>query len=324
VRASISGLPCAVIRRYREHAFSRTKRPIERARADVRAIMVQAVKGRDAISHTAEIARGDRFGFGENWSRFLSLLDEVRISRAEESLKRMLEVDTLEGRSFLDIGSGSGLFSLAARRLGARVHSFDYDPESVACTAQLRRRFFPEDDLWAVEEASALDRDYLHALGKFDIVYAWGVLHHTGDMWRAMENAQCAVAGGGKLFVAIYNDTGSQVARWKRIKKTYNRLPRWFQPPFAAIVMAPSETKKLAIALLTLRLRDYFSSWTCYSERRGMSRWRDIIDWVGGYPYEVAKPEDVFEFCRVRGFTLTKLRCGGVGLGCNEFVFEKR
>src|SRR5262245_27430993 len=100
----------------------------------------------------------------------------------------MLEIDSLAGLSFLDIGSGSGLFSLAARRLGARVHSFDYDPQSVACAAELRRRYFPGDPQWVVEEGSALDADYLTRLGKFDIVYSWGVLHHTGRMWRSEEH----------------------------------------------------------------------------------------------------------------------------------------
>ncbi|PYS98859.1 MAG: class I SAM-dependent methyltransferase, partial [Acidobacteria bacterium] len=140
-------------------------------------------------THAAEVAGGERFEFGENWSRFLSTLDEAKVERAEESLKAMLEVEDLAGRSFLDIGSGSGLFSLAARRLGARVHSLDYDPNSVACTNELRRRFFPGDAGWVVQEGSALEEEYIRSLGLFDVVYSWGVLHHTGDMWRALANA---------------------------------------------------------------------------------------------------------------------------------------
>ncbi len=87
--------------------------------------------------HAQEVAGKQRFEFGANWNRFLAVLNDERIAQAEESLKRMLEVDNLQGKSFLDIGSGSGLFSLAARRLGARVYSFDYDPKSVACTREL-------------------------------------------------------------------------------------------------------------------------------------------------------------------------------------------
>ena len=265
-----------------------------------------------------------RFEFGENWARFLRVLDDERIAEAERSLRLMLGVETLAGQRFLDIGSGSGLFSLAARRLGARVHSFDYDPDSVACTSELRRRFFPGDEGWVVERGSALDADYLRSLGEFDVVYSWGVLHHTGDMWQALENARLPVAPGGKLFVAIYNDTGSQAARWKWIKRTYNRLPRPLRVPFTVAVSAPEEVKAMLRSLALLRPQEYVHSWTRYAERRGMSRWRDIVDWVGGYPYEVAAPEEIFDFYRARGFTLVKLRCGHVGLGCNEFVFEKK
>ena len=274
-------------------------------------------------SHALEIAQGERFEFGKNWRHFLAMLDNQRIARAEESLKTMLEIEDLEGKSFLDIGSGSGLFSLAARRLGARVHSLDYDPHSVACTTELKARYFPGDDRWKIEEGSALDSDYLKSLGKFEVVYSWGVLHHTGQMWRALENAQLPVAAGGKLFVAIYNDLGSKSARWKWIKRAYNDLPRGLRTPFALMVIAPEEGKSLLRSLILLKPGEYFRSWTQYDKNRGMSRWRDIIDWVGGFPYEVAKPEEIFDFYRARGFTLTKLKCGGVGLGCNEFVFVK-
>ena len=274
-------------------------------------------------AHELEVASGERFEFGKNWSRFLALVDEDRIARAENSLRDWLEVEDLNGKSFLDIGSGSGLYSLAARRLGARVHSFDYDPYSVACTAELRRRYFAGDLSWTVEDGSALDVDYLKSLGKFDVVYSWGVLHHTGQMWRALDNARLPVADGGKLFIAIYNDTGSQSARWKSIKRTYNNLPGILRLPFLLVVSAPSEMKSALRALVTLKIREYVRSWTEPRPERGMSRWRDIVDWVGGYPYEVAKPEEIFDFYRARGFSLVRMQCGGVGLGCNQFVFEK-
>jgi len=273
--------------------------------------------------HSREVGAGERFEFGKNWSRFLTLVDEDRIARAANSLKHWLEVDDLRDKRFLDVGSGSGLYSLAARRLGARVHSFDYDPQSVACTAELKRRYFAGDLNWIVEEASALDLDYLKSLGQFDVVYSWGVLHHTGEMWRALDNVQHSVAEGGKLFIAIYNDMGSQSTRWRLIKRTYNKLPNVLKLPFAVIAMAPHETKSALRAAFTLRFGEHLRSWVEPRPERGMSRWRDIIDWVGGYPYEVAKPEEIFDFYKARGFRLTRLQCGGVGLGCDQFVFLK-
>jgi 2-polyprenyl-6-hydroxyphenyl methylase/3-demethylubiquinone-9 3-methyltransferase len=274
-------------------------------------------------SHAVEVASGERFEFGKNWTRFLSTLTEESIRKAEQSLRDMLGVDDLHNRSFLDVGSGSGLFSLAARRLGAKVHSFDYDPHSVACTQELRRRYFPDSPQWVVEQASALDPAYVRSLGKFDVVYSWGVLHHTGQMWKALANVEQAVAPGGRLFIAIYNDTGTEARRWLWIKKTYNRLPGFLRVPFALLVSAPRECKDLLRAVVTGKPREYIKFRRNYKSMRGMNYWYDIIDWVGGYPYEVATPDEIFEFYKARGYSLTKMKCGGVGLGCNEFVFEK-
>lgn len=276
-----------------------------------------------AEKHSLEIEQGERFEFGKNWSRFLEILNEERILKAEESLQEMLEVENLEGKTFLDIGSGSGLFSLAAMRLGAKVHSFDLDTNSFECTSELKRRFFENDEDWKVEQGSALDRKYVESLGKFDIVYSWGVLHHTGSMWEALDNASVAVEDGGTLFIAIYNDTGSQAERWKWIKKTYCKLPQPLKSPFAVLAIMPEEGKRCLRSLIRLKPQEFFDFWKNYANARGMNRWHDIIDWVGGYPYEVATPDEIFEFYKAKGYSLIKMKVGGVGLGCNEFVFRK-
>jgi 2-polyprenyl-6-hydroxyphenyl methylase/3-demethylubiquinone-9 3-methyltransferase len=275
-----------------------------------------------ATLHRQQVSAGERFEFGKNWQTFLRSVDEGRIAAAEESLLTMLRCSDLAARSFLDIGCGSGLFSLAARRQGARVHSFDFDGDSVACARELRRRFVADDADWTIEQGSVLDADYMAALGTFDVVYSWGVLHHTGHMWEAVAAATRAVRPGGLLFIALYNDLGTKSQRWRSIKRLYNRLPRPLRPMLTAATIAPEEAKVFTRLTLLGRPLDYLKLWTRHGVR-GMNRWRDAVDWVGGYPYEVAKPEEVFDFCRERGFTLKTLKCGGVGLGCNEFVFER-
>jgi 2-polyprenyl-3-methyl-5-hydroxy-6-metoxy-1,4-benzoquinol methylase len=273
-------------------------------------------------THADEVASAERFEFGANWARFLRKLDDDRIAAAEGSLREMLGVDTLAGKRFLDIGCGSGLFSLAARRLGAEVFSFDYDPASVGCARYLRERFFPGDGQWTIEEGSALDPDYLRGLGEFDVVYAWGVLHHTGSMWPALDNAAIPVKVGGQLFIAIYNDCGAESEKWVRLKKRYCELPAPVRPLYAAAVMLPYEVRDAGGSLLRGRPLQYVHSWTRYKGNRGMSRWRDIIDWVGGYPYEYASTDALVAFYRERGFA-PQLTKANKGLGCNELVLVR-
>ena len=270
-------------------------------------------------THGAEVESGDRFAFGENWRRFLEGLTEARITEAERSLLGMLALSSLDGLCFVDVGCGSGLFSLAARRLGARVHSFDYDPKSVACAVELKRRFFPADAQWTVEEGSALDTAFLAGLGQFEVVYSWGVLHHTGAMWTALDNVRALVAPGGRLYVALYHDAGRSSRLWLRVKRLYNRLPSSLR----ALVLVPAFCVLWGPALLRdLLIGRPFQTWRAYAATRGMSPWRDVVDWVGGYPYEFARPEEIFAFYRDRGFALANLRTFN-GNGCDEFVFVR-
>jgi len=271
--------------------------------------------------HATEVATGQRFEFGKNWAWFLETLNDRKIDEAVKSLRDMLETDSLSGKSFLDIGSGSGLFSLAARQLGARVHSLDYDPNSVGCTEELKHRYFTDDDQWTVEPGSALDADYIESLGKFDIVYSWGVLHHTGAMWIALANAALPVAPGGKLFIAIYNDQGTASRRWTKVKKRYNELPQRLR----FLVVWPSfwVLNWRSLVKDSLHLQPFKSIRDYEKNQRGMSFWQDLVDWVGGYPFEVATPEQIFDFYRERGFRLTRLRTCGGSPGCNEFVLQK-
>ena len=269
--------------------------------------------------HTTAVPQ-ERFEFGKNWQRFLRRLDEERILEAEASLRSMLAIEDFNQKAFLDVGCGSGLFSLAARRVGARVFSFDYDPQSVACTLQLKDIFFPGDPDWQIERGSALDQSYLRNQGTFDVVYAWGVLHHTGAMWEALKNMIPLVKQGGKLFIAIYNDQGMKSDIWRFVKRTYNRTSKNFRFLILWPIGAALLSGMTVVDLCRLRKPRIASR---ISSPRGMSLWIDIVDWVGGYPFEVASPNQIIDLYRGSGFRLDKLASCGRKLGCNQFVFTK-
>lgn len=253
----------------------------------------------------------ERFKFGENWGRFLSLVDEDRIAEATARLSELL--GDISGKSFLDVGSGSGIHSLAAFRLGAsRVLSFDYDPKSVACTSELKRRFAPMAN-WQIETGSVLDEPYLRSLGKFDIIYAWGVLHHTGAMWKSFELITIPVVH--TLLVAVYHDEGRKSRLWLVLKRLYSRSP-WPAKKILELVTFMLTWGKAFI----FKPRKAMRNWSTYSRKRGMSAWHDVVDWAGGYPCEFANAGEVFAFFRKRGFILEELRTVH-GLGLNEFVF---
>jgi 2-polyprenyl-3-methyl-5-hydroxy-6-metoxy-1,4-benzoquinol methylase len=272
--------------------------------------------------HECEVSSGRRFRFGRNWAGFVRRLNHERIAEAENNLNEFLGEGSLAAKTFLDIGSGSGLSSLAARRLGATVLSFDFDGQSVACTEELQRRFRPGDKSWVIEHGSVLDQHYLAGLGQFDIVYSWGVLHHTGAMWQAMENVKPLVKPGGRLFIAIYNDCGEVSRGWLRRKRRYNALPRLLRPLYVAYVWTPQELRSLIGYARSGELRTYIRELIGPSNTRGMSWIHDVIDWIGGYPYEYASVEAIIDFYRRDGFDPIKIRANS-SYGCHQIVFRR-
>jgi 2-polyprenyl-6-hydroxyphenyl methylase/3-demethylubiquinone-9 3-methyltransferase len=275
-----------------------------------------------ARQHEREVTAGRRFRFGRNWASFLKRLNEARIAEAEKNLIEFLGEKSLAGKTFLDVGSGSGLSSLAARRLGATVTSFDYDGQSVACTEELRRRYLPDDPSWMIEQGSVLDTQYLARLGQFDIVYSWGVLHHTGAMWQAMDNVKPMVKTGGLLFIAIYNDCGEVSRRWLERKRRYNTLPRMLRPFYAIYVWMPQELRSLVGSMRSGEFKAYIRELTSASSVRGMSWLHDVVDWVGGYPYEYASVKEITYFYRLDGFEPVKIRENS-SYGCHQLVFRR-
>ncbi len=269
----------------------------------------------------------ERFAFGRNWESFSEQLDQERIAGARAGVERLLQTSDLSGKTFLDIGCGSGLMSLAAHEMGARVRAFDYDVDSVRTARAVRDRFACPD-AYEVLQGSALDRDFMSSLGSFDVVYSWGVLHHTGDLWMACDLATRAVAPDGRLAIAIYNDQGLASRMWTRTKKSYVESGPTVQKVMVAGVGAYFNGRrgvKYAInAAIALARRDMSRVLPSREARaRGMDRKHDLVDWVGGYPFEVAKPEEIFDFCRQRGFVLEVLTTCAGRLGCNEFLFTK-
>lgn len=264
---------------------------------------------------------GLRFAFGKNWKRYLRGIGEAELEGAKCSLAVALAGLDLPNASFLDIGSGSGLFSHAAHALGfGRVTSFDYDADSVDATRFLQQQSGASDEVWQVVEGSVLDREFMQKLGQHDLVYSWGVLHHTGDMWQALSNAANAVKPRGTLFIALYNDQGWISRYWYRVKSLYVA-----SPGFVRLLMLLVFWTYFGFGLFVadlLRLRNPLRRHT--GDSRGMKFFTDVIDWVGGYPFEVATPTQVIDFLRERGFEPVWQRDVGRRHGCNEFVLQRR
>jgi 2-polyprenyl-3-methyl-5-hydroxy-6-metoxy-1,4-benzoquinol methylase len=262
----------------------------------------------------------DAFAFGENWQRYIDRhLDPARVAIAERSLKDFIGED-LTGKTFLDIGSGSGLFSLCAHRAAAVVTSIDVDPDSVAATNRLRESAGSPRD-WVVLEGSILDLQLVASLSPADIVYSWGVLHHTGDMYTAIRNAASLVIPGGLFCIAIYNRVTGRYfdsERWLRIKRRYNHSPKatrhamrmWMRFYWLAATLKKGQNP-ITVA------RNY--------TERGMAVATDLFDWVGGYPYEFATVEEIKKFCETECgmVTLKAVQLAPRDLGLNHFLFRR-
>ncbi len=260
------------------------------------------------------------FSFGKNWYDFLKVVTPERLEHAAVSIKDFMGVDDLKGKTVVDIGCGSGIFSYAMSQMKPeRLVSFDVDPFSVKCCEHMREKAGNPPN-WEVLEGSVLDGKFVSELGKFDLVYSWGVLHHTGDMWDAIKKSAHLVNKNGYYYIALYNkvEGGRDSEFWLKVKKLYNRHPlvgRYVLEPFYMFVYFLSNL---------LGFRNPFKNLKNYKSRRGMN-WRiNVTDWVGGYPYEYATVEEVFQFMKSHfpDFQLVNIKSTN-GLGNNWFLFKR-
>lgn len=253
------------------------------------------------------------FNFGKNWKNYsLRALTDQRLDVVKDSVKDILGIESLKGKTFLDVGCGSGIFSIAAAQLGAEVKGVDINPLCIEVSIHNAQEYTPDDQMIPeFATCNALDENQMRQLGQFDVVYAWGSLHHTGDMYRAIELTAERVAPGGTFMLAIYNKHSTSPT-WKAIKWVYNSVPGLLQRLMALIGGAAIFVAK---ALVTRQ--------NPLKKERGMSFWYDVIDWMGGYPYEYASTQEIESFVAGLGFTSQRTVPATTPTGCNEFVFLK-
>ncbi len=253
------------------------------------------------------------FKFGQNWASFSRQLDKSRIEEATSSLTSLFGENALKGKSFLDIGCGSGLFSIAASQLGAQsVVGIDVDSVSVDTSRTNFARWSGDGLAASFLQASVLDAGQMKSLGIFDVVYSWGVLHHTGQMAQAIRNAAQCVGPGGFLMIAIYNQHWSSPI-WKLVKWLYNKVGNFGQRILIWIFMPI-----IFVAKWLVTLKNPFRM------KRGMDFMHNVIDWVGGYPYEYASVGEMTAQLKSLGFDVLNIRPAGVPTGCNEFVCRRK
>ncbi len=262
------------------------------------------------------------FRFGDNWQSYAKIVDEDRIAEALKGLEKLIPADGLKAKQFLDIGCGSGLSMLAALRLGAsNVKGVDIDQASVDTAHALLSHHAPGEQ-WQVEQASIFDLDP-ECFGLFDVVYSWGVLHHTGDMWSAISKAGALVKGNGVFIIALYHRTPS-CNLWRIEKKFYAHTGKWQQWIIRCIY------KAAFIAGLLSTGRNPFKYIPGYKGSRGMNWHHDVHDWLGGYPYESTTQSEIVPSLQNIGFEVVRIfqasttRTGIFGAGCDEYVFRRK
>ncbi len=261
-----------------------------------------------------------RFAFGQNWKNFID--KEYAADRVQTSQIHLLDFlgrENLDGLTFLDIGCGSGLHSLAAVQAGAAaVHGFDYDILSVKATNSVRARVGSPSH-WFAEQGSVLDEEFMARVPMCDIVYSWGVLHHTGDVWRAIRNAAGRVKPGGKFYIALYSadvQIDPTPAFWLNVKRRYISSGGLVQQAMVAWYVL-----RFFLNYNPFNIPAFIRRKRAYKLERGMEIFTDIRDWLGGWPMEFVYDSEAIKACEELGFTLEKIKTGEAN---TEFLFGRK
>lgn len=250
------------------------------------------------------------FSFGRNWKEFLPTIDDNAIKEAGKDIDQWLGSQNIQGKSVIDIGSGSGLSSLCIYYRGCRrLVSFDSDPESVETAKFLAARAGSPDN-WAIFQGSIIDETLINRLGTFEIVHSWGVLHHTGKMWQAMAHAIRLCAPGALFLISIYA-AGDRYEEHLALKRRFNAADPGTKADMIRIQM--ERTKSF--------YRDNENSEGGLNRDRGMTHYHDAVDWLGGLPYEVAHASEVLLFCINRGLVPLRVFERRQG-GCSVYLFR--
>lgn len=147
-------------------------------------------------------AEFSREWFDEIDARFV---DAARhFAHDERPFGRIIPFDAITGKKVLEIGCGMGLHTELMARAGAEVTALDISPKSVAATkARLALKGLTAD----VRE---VDAETLDIQNEYDLIWSWGVIHHSSRTGRVLRNLYGALKPGAQLRFMVYSLDGAE------------------------------------------------------------------------------------------------------------------